>query len=284
MDAELHAAVSKALGTPCEDAQGVSGGDINDAWSVRCGDRRVFIKARRGADPETFVVEARGLAWLAEPESLRTPTVLAHGTDPAFLALEFVESAPPTRDHDEQLGRGLAAMHRAVPPSFGLDHDNFIARLPQNNGPAPDWPTFYWQRRLDPQLRRASKAGLIDTALRRKFERLAGRLPERCGPAEPPARLHGDLWGGNLLTDEHGAPMLIDPAVYGGHREMDLAMMQLFGGFGSRVFDAYDEAWPLDPEWKERIPLHQLYPLLVHVNLFGGSYVGAVTRALEQTL
>ena len=112
----------------------------------------------------------------------------------------------------------------------------------------------------------------------------SARLPQRCGPAEPPARLHGDLWGGNLLTDEHGAPVLIDPAVYGGHREVDLAMMQLFGGFSARVFDAYHEAHPLAPGWRERAPLYQLYPLLVHVNLFGGSYLGGVRRALRQVL
>ncbi|MCA9707339.1 MAG: fructosamine kinase family protein [Myxococcales bacterium] len=206
--------------------------------------------------------------------------MLAHGEDPPFLALELLEPGPPAPDHDEALGRGLAALHRAAPPTFGLDHDNFIARLPQENTP-DDWPRFYWERRLEPQLRRAERAGLVDAALRRRFDALAARLPERCGPPEPPARLHGDLWSGNCMTDDAGAPVLVDPAVYGGHREIDLAMMQLFGGFSARVFAAYDEAWPLDPGWRERVPLYQLYPLLVHVNLFGAGYLGGVRRALD---
>ena len=185
---------------------------------------------------------------------------------------------------DEALGRGLGALHRAEPPGFGLPYRNLIARLWQDNRPCATWPDFYWARRLEPMLRRAEEAGLADAALRRDFERLAARLPERCGPAEPPARLHGDLWSGNLLVDEAGAPVLVDPAVYGGHREIDLAMMRLFGGFGPRVFEAYAEAWPLAPGWEDRIPLYQLYPLLVHVSLFGGSYLGSVRQALRRVL
>ncbi|MCB9716240.1 MAG: fructosamine kinase family protein [Myxococcales bacterium] len=262
----------------------LAGGDINDAWSLRCGGTRVFVKARRGAAPSTFRVEAQGLRWLAEAEALRVPRVLAHGEDPPFLALEWIEPGRPGPGFDEALGRGLAALHRAAPEGFGLSHANFIARLPQDNTPAADWPTFYWERRLRPQLRLAERTGLADAGLRRELERLAAVLPQRCGPAEPPARLHGDLWSGNLLVDEAGAPVLADPAVYGGHREIDLAMMQLFGGFSARVFEAYDEVLPLAAGWRERTPLYQLYPLLVHVNLFGGGYLGGVRRALSRVL
>lgn len=282
MDAELAAAVGRALGAAVSEVRGVSGGDINDAWMVRCGEKRVFVKARAGAEPRTFAVEAQGLRWLSEAGALRIPAVLAHGEDPPFLALELIEPGSPAPEHAEVLGRGLAALHRAGPERFGLDHDNFIARLPQDNTPSDAWPQFYWERRLEPQLRQAREAGLVDAALVQEFDGLAARLPERCGPPEPPARLHGDLWGGNLLTDHTGAPVLIDPAVYGGHREIDLAMMQLFGGFAARVFEAYDEAWPRAPGFRQRVPLYQLYPLLVHVNLFGGGYVGAVAQALRR--
>jgi len=282
--AELRTAIAEALGASITEARPVSGGDINDAWAIECGERRAFVKARRGAEAETFRVEALGLRWLAEPGCLRIPQVLAYGEDPPFLALELIESIHACPDFDETLGRGLACLHRAGPSSFGLDHDNFIARLTQDNTPSEHWPEFYWERRLEPQLRLAERSGLADLALRREFERLAIKLPERCGPPEPPARLHGDLWGGNLLVDEHGAPVLIDPAVYGGHREIDLAMMQLFGGFAPGVFAAYDEAYPRAHGWQERVPLYQLYPLLVHVNLFGGSYLGGVRRALDQLL
>jgi len=177
-----------------------------------------------------------------------------------------------------------AALHRTGAPGFGLDHDNFIGRLPQSNRPAPDWGTFYRRERLEPQHRRARDAGVAPASLGRQLDRLYARLDALVGPPEPPARLHGDLWGGNLMGDDRGAPCLIDPAVYGGHREIDLAMMRLFGGFGPRVFAAYAESYPLAAGHEERIALYQLYPLLVHVNLFGGSYVGAVESALETLL
>ncbi|MCX4240767.1 fructosamine kinase family protein [Paraliomyxa miuraensis] len=284
----LGPALQAALGGSITDAQRLGGGDINEAWAVRLttadGPRRAFVKARRGAERDTFTVEARGLRWLAEPGVLRIPTVLAVGEDPPFLALELVETGAPTEHTAQALGRGLAALHRAAPPSFGLDHDDFIARLRQDNTPGDDWPSFYWERRLLPMLQRAEREGLCDAALRHDFDRLATRLPERCGPTEPPARLHGDLWSGNLLVDAHGAPVLIDPAVYGGHREIDLAMMRLFGGFSPRTFEAYAEAWPLAPGWEQRVPLYQLYPLLVHVNLFGRGYLDSVRAALRQVL
>lgn len=280
----LHTAVERALGGGIGEVRSVAGGDINDAWAVRCGGVRAFVKARRGAEASTFTVEAQGLRWLAEAGALRVPEVLAVGEDPPLLVLEHIETARPAPDFDHALGRGLAALHRAAPPSFGLPYPNFIARLHQDNTPCARWPDFYWQRRLEPMLRLAERKGLADAALRRDLERLAARLPERCGPAEPPARLHGDLWAGNVLVDPAGAPVLIDPAVYGGHREIDLAMMRLFGGFGAQVFDAYAEAWPLAPGWEERVPLYQLYPLLVHVNLFGAGYLGAVRQALRRVL
>ena len=198
-----------------------------------------------------------------------------------FLVLELVETGRPARDFDERLGRGLAALHRFGAPGFGLDHDNFIGRLPQSNA-AEHQPgrrftgRAAWRRSCG----RRSTAGCATRADAAGFERLFAALDDLVGPAEPPARLHGDLWGGNLLCDAAGAPCLIDPAVYGGHREVDLAMMRLFGGFGAGVFAAYEEAWPLADGAAERIPLYQLYPLMVHVNLFGGGYVGSVEAAL----
>src|SRR5690606_6795024 len=152
----------------------------------------------------------------------------------------------------------------------------------QDNTPAGDWTEFFRERRLLPQVERAIENGRAPAALAQGFDRLFDRLPELVGPAEPPARLHGDLWGGNLHVDERGLPCLIDPAVYGGHREMDLAMMRLFGGFSERVFAAYDEAYPLSPGAKDRVTLYQLYPLLVHVNHFGGSYLASVQQALAR--
>jgi len=290
----LAEALAASLGSPVASSRPIGGGDINDAYEVALGDgRRVFVKTNARAPRAMFPAEARGLAWLADAKTLRVPRVVAVSSEageatpgvpsPPFLALELVPTGAPARGFDDRLGRGLAALHHAGAPGFGLDHDNFIGRLPQANAPvAGGWAAFYRERRLEAQLRRAAEHGLASARMKRGFERLFARLDDLCGPEEPPARLHGDLWGGNLLCDDAGAPVLIDPAVYGGHREIDLAMMRLFGGFGARAFAAYDEAYPLADGHEARVPLYQLYPLMVHVNLFGGGYVGSVEAALDR--
>ena len=286
MDTQLKAALGSTLGSGIASARGIAGGDINRAYEVVLADgRRLFVKTNDRSPRGMFAAEAQGLGWLVEAGALRIPEVVAVAAPESphqFLVLELVTTGAPARDFDEQLGRGLAALHRRGAPGFGLDHDNFIGWLPQANAAAGTWPEFYRARRLEAQLRRAADEGRTSSRMRQGFDRLFRELDELCGPAEPPARLHGDLWGGNLLCDDRGAPCLIDPAVYGGHREIDLAMMRLFGGFGARVFDAYDEAWPLADGHRERVSLYQLYPLMVHVNLFGGSYVGSVEAALER--
>lgn len=287
MQAALRQALARALGATVTEARPLGGGDINDAFAVQLADgREVFVKTRPGADPRMFPCEARGLGWLAAAGALPVPRVLAvshaDAPDPRFLALEMLRPGRRRRDYDEALGRGLAALHRAGAPGFGLDHDNFIAVLPQDNTPCDTWSDFYAARRLLPQVRVAVDRGRAPASWVQDFERLAASLDQLAGPPEPPARLHGDLWGGNLHADAHGDPVLIDPAVYGGHREVDLAMLALFGGVSRRMYDAYDEAHPLDPGWGGRVPLYQLYPLLVHVNLFGMSYGGQVERALRR--
>ena len=278
----LDGALEAALDSRVTSVERLHGGDINDAFALTLADgRRAFVKTNADAPPGMFAAEARGLAWLAEARAVRVPAVLAVGDGrPAFLVLELVAPAAKRRDFDEALGRGLASLHRASPPAFGLDHDNFIGSLPQSNRSHPTWAAFFRAERLEPQLRLAHDAGRLTPALRRSFERLWPRLDELVGPEEPPARLHGDLWGGNLHVGEDGSPCVIDPAVYGGHREVDLAMMRLFGGFSARVFSAYAEDFPLAPGHAERVPLYQLYPLLVHLNLFGGGYAASVASAL----
>jgi fructosamine-3-kinase len=282
----LRAALGAALGSEVASARGVAGGDINEAYEIALGDgRRLFAKFNARSPRGMFAAEAKGLAWLAEAGALRIPQVVAVAAPEApaqFLVLELIATGRPARDFDERLGRGLAALHRRGAPGFGLDHDNFVGSLPQENAEAPTWPEFYRTRRLEPLLRRAADRGLASSRMREGFHRLFAALDDLCGPPEPPARLHGDLWGGNLICDDRGAPVLIDPAVYGGHREIDLAMMRLFGGFGARVFDAYHEAAPLADGHGERVTLYQLYPLMVHVNLFGGGYVGSVESALDR--
>jgi protein-ribulosamine 3-kinase len=285
MNAEVRAAVETALKGRIVATDRVSGGDINDAHRVVFADgRTVFVKTNDAADPSMFPAEARGLAFLSEPDALRVPSVLAVSSGdpgaPSFLVLEYLEAAGRAPGFDEQLGRGLARLHRSGMDTFGLQYDNFIGRLPQSNRAKGTWAEFYREERLAPQLRRAADSSLATARMRRGFERLFSRMEEHVGPLEPPARVHGDLWGGNLHVDDRGEPCLIDPAVYNGHREIDLAMMRLFGGFSPRTFAAYEEAFPLSGGHEGRVPLYQLYPLLVHVNLFGGSYAGSVERAL----
>lgn len=284
MQPDLRALVERALGSSIRAAQAAAGGDINEAWSVELASgQRVFVKANPGAEPAMFETEAHGLAWLREVDALRVPGVLAVSREtPAFLVLEHLGNGRPRADFDAALGRGLASLHRAGAACFGLEIDNYIGRLPQANRARETWADFYREQRLEPMVERARRAGLLSRAMLADFERLYARLPDLVGPAEPPSRLHGDLWGGNCHVAADGAPCLIDPAVYGGHREIDLAMMRLFGGFSGEVFGAYREAWPLAPGYEERVDLYQLYPLLVHVNLFGGSYVGSVQRALSR--
>ena len=280
MTPDVADAFEQALGAPIRRSKRLAGGDINEAFEVALADgRTVFAKTNATPPQGMFVAEARGLEWLDEAGALRVPRVLA--VSESFLALEYLRASKRQNGFDEMLGRGLAELHAFGAPSFGLGHDNFIGRLPQSNRVSPDWASFYWSERLEPQLRLASDRGRIDARLLARFEGLRKELPSLVGPREPPARLHGDLWGGNLHVDEEGTPCIIDPAAYGGHREVDLAMMRLFGGFGPRVFEAYQEAHPLSPGAPARIPLYQLYPLLVHVNLFGSSYVGSVERALR---
>lgn len=286
MNPRLCAALEARLGAKLSGVTRVSGGDINDAYSAELdGGRTVFVKTHANAPESMFPAEARGLDWLRGRSGLRVPEVLAvsaPGDEVAYLVLEWLESASPAPDFDERLGRGLADLHRAAVPGFGLDHDNFIGSLTQANRPRESWVAFFREQRLEPQLERLAAARRASFSLRRGFERLFERLPELWGEPEPAARLHGDLWGGNLHVGARGEPCLIDPAVYGGHREIDLGMMRLFGGFSERVFQAYDEAFPLSPGAAERLPLSQLYPLLVHANLFGGSYVGSVERIVAR--
>lgn len=286
MNPRLGAELEARFGAKLRSVERVSGGDINEAYSAELeGGRRVFVKTHPSAPASLFPAEARGLDWLRNRSGLRVPEVLAvsePGSELGYLALEWLESASPARDFDERLGQGLAELHRAGAPGFGLDHDNFIGSLPQANGARESWVSFFREQRLEPQLARLVAARRASFSLRRGFERLFARLPELWGEPEPAARLHGDLWGGNLHVGSSGEPCLIDPAVYGGHREIDLGMMRLFGGFAERVFQAYDEAFPLASGAAERVALCQLYPLLVHANLFGGSYVGSVERIVAQ--
>jgi fructosamine-3-kinase len=262
------------------DARRVGGGDINEAFRVRLADgREAFVKTRADAVPGEFAAEAAGLGWLAEPGALRTPRVLE--VDDGYLALEWIERGRLSDAGAEELGRGLAETHAAGAPCFGMPDGGAGAgfgSLRLSNEPTGDWASFYAERRIAPLTRLAAERGLIAAAAERSLERICARMPELTGPPEPAARLHGDLWSGNVMADVDGRAWLIDPSCYGGHREVDLAMLRLFGAPSERSFAAYEESRPLSDGWQERVELYQLLALLVHALLFGGSYVAATER------
>ncbi len=269
----MKEALEAALGCEVRSLRPIGGGDINDAYLVESAQGRAFVKTRADAPRGMYACEAEGLAWLAEAGALPCPRVLA--VHEQFLVLEYVEPGVRRKDFDARLGRGLAALHRFGAPSFGFTRDNFIGNLPQRNHHEDTFAAFYRQHRLAPMIES------LDTATRQRFDGLFAKI-DGLLPHEPPARLHGDLWGGNVHTTPTGEPMLIDPAVYGGAREIDLAMLQLFGAPSAAFFAAYDEVYPRPHGHEERVPLYQLYPLLVHVRLFGGSYLSGVQRALSR--
>ncbi len=262
----------------------MGGGSIAATVRAVLGDgRTIVIKHHEDPTPGMFTGEAHGLTWLAVDGGPRVPEVLAvRDEPPGYLAMEFIPSGSAGDRADVAMGRALATMHRAAPPSFGLDRPNQLATIDMDNTPCDRWADFLRDRRIIPLARRAIETGTINNALARGLDRLCRDLDGLVGPDEPPARLHGDLWGGNAMTDSRGRPVVLDPAVYGGHREIDLAMMRLFGGFGPSVFAAYDEVHPLAPGYDERVALNQVIPLLVHVILFGSGYVSRLRAAVER--
>ncbi|GCD90392.1 fructosamine kinase family protein [Nocardioides sp. LS1] len=249
----------------------VAGGDISTATRLRLSNgTTALMKTHPHAPPDFFESEARGLAWLAETGGVSVPEVLA--VDHECLILAWVEPGKNAVDAASEFGRALATTHTAGCEGFGLDHDGYIGKLPLPNKPTETWAEFYAVRRVLPYLKVARDRGAVTDDQAVAVETVIGRLPELV-PVEPPSRLHGDLWNGNVLWGLDGRVRVIDPAAHGGHREVDLAMLALFGlPHLPRVLDAYAEVAPLADGWQDRVALHQLHPLLVHACLFGGGY------------
>lgn len=261
-----------------------SGGCINNGGRITTSTGEYFLKWNDASDfPGMLATEAKGLVLLQEAAGLALPDVIHTGTAGPFqyLLLEFIRQAPSGSQYWREFGLGLAALHQNTSAYFGLDHNNYIGSLVQTNTHMHSWTEFFVSRRLSPQLRMACDAGRLDGATTKKFDLLFNRLPSLL-PEEPPALLHGDLWSGNLMITGDGKPCLIDPAVYYGNREVDLAMTQLFGGFDSSYFESYNEVYPLQPGYRDRLDLYNLYPLLVHVNLFGGAYASQVNSIIRR--
>ncbi|GAA0335917.1 fructosamine kinase family protein [Actinoallomurus spadix] len=278
--------MDRLLGTPIAEVTDLG---TSHEWSLRratlTDGRRVFVKEARRRIDGLFAAEAAGLRWLAEgwrhvagdDAPGPVPEVLA--ADETTLVLPWIDTAAPTDEAAERFGRELAALHGAGAESYGAPWRGYIAELPLDNTAGASWPEWYAERRVLPYVRMAVDRGVLSSGDAAEIERAAARIPDVAGPAEPPARIHGDLWSGNVLWGRDRA-WLVDPAAHAGHRETDLAMLALFGAPRlERILAAYDEAAPLAGAWRARVPLHQLHPLLVHVVLFGGAYRGQALAA-----
>lgn len=266
-----------------ESVNHVLGGCINQ--TVRCTTEKghYFIKTTTPPPTGLFEKEEMGLLLLQRHSELKVPNVLGQGTtgNTSFLVLEWVETGAQKDSFWIDLGQKLALQHKKTYASFGLDYHNHIGRLPQTNNAHATWSDFFIHERLIPQLKLAQKGGHITRSLHQAFDRFIAKLPSLI-PHEPPALLHGDLWSGNVMCGENGEAVIFDPAVYYGHREAEIAFTTLFGGFDQAFYQAYHETYPLQSGFEDRIEIHNLYPLLVHVNLFGSSYLGGIDSTLKK--
>jgi len=269
--------------------QAVHGGDANDAYKLYLSNgEALFLKTNSISNEDFFRAEAEGVAAISTTGTIRVPNIHAIGTDDgySFLLMEFIERAVPKKDFWEKLGTGLADMHQADTSSFvtdgkyGLDKDNYIGAGKQKNTPKSGWIEFFSECRLRPQFELASR--YFDGSLIKKTNWLLDNLDRFLYEPEKPSLLHGDLWAGNFMSDETGQPMLIDPAIYVGCSEADIAMTELFGGFDRKFYNSYFKAMGDIPGYKDRRDLYNLYHLTNHLNLFGSTYLSGVVMTIER--
>jgi len=264
----------------------ISGGSINQSYRIESSNEAFFVKINQKEKlPYLFEKEERGLQLLRSKSELKVPKPLVVGyfESHSYLVMELIETGSPKVKFWENFATGLAHLHQCSANEFGLEENNYVGSLIQENGKEKDWTTFFIENRLKVQLNLANENKRLDKSINDSFvllfDRMSGIFPE-----EPPALLHGDLWSGNFLCNKEGQAVIMDPAVYFGHREMDLAMTHLFGGFDSKFYKAYESVFPLADGWQHRIDLCNLYPLLVHVNLFGAAYANRLKSVLKQIL
>lgn len=283
----LQRELETRLDVTIESVAAVGGGCIANACRLETGGRPLFLKYGDEAVARTFPGEAAGLKALAAADSpLTVPSVVdtAPTTNerPGFLVMEWINSGRTGRRFWTTFGEGLAALHRHTADAYGFEQDNFIGRSPQSNEWTEQWPVFFREQRLAPQVAMAREQGRWQTDWDSSLQALYRRLPEMLPRTPAPSILHGDLWKGNYMVTATGEPALIDPAAYYGHREADLAMTELFGGYDDRFYEAYRSAWSLAPGYDTRKAVYNLYHLLNHLNLFGGGYANSVDRTLRR--
>lgn len=258
----------------------LQGGDINDVFLLKCESHNYVIKLNDAHRfPNMFEAEAQGLDLLRNSQSFKIPNVIDSGIEEntSYLLLEYIPKGSQTSNFWESFAENLAKLHKTTNEYFGLDYNNYIGSLPQVNKPESSASTFYINQRLEPQFKIAKENGFQFCSLDLFLKNISNEILE-----EAPSLIHGDLWSGNYLISENGTPVLIDPAIAFAPRELDLAMMQLFGGFPNEVYIIYQDLFPLTNNWQNRVPIWQLYYLLVHLNLFGGGYLSQVKNIIKQ--
>jgi fructosamine-3-kinase len=261
----------------------LGGGSINEVFRISGAHKHSFVVKVNSATkfPQLFAREATGLLALAP--FVQTPAVLAQGEVDGFqyLLMEWITEETPTAAFWKQFGTAMAALHTVQAPSFGSFENNYMGAVPQDNRDARDWSVFFAQRRLMPLADKCAEKGLLDKKDCSMIEQVCKILPHIFS-SEPPALLHGDLWSGNFLCSSGARPVLIDPAVYYGHPSVDMGMTTLFGGFDTLFYEAYHYHKPLPPKYKEEWELCNLYPLLIHLLLFGSGYLGSIRQTLQR--
>jgi fructosamine-3-kinase len=263
--------------------QSIGGGSINEAYRINFSNKYIFCKINSASKfPQLFLKEKHGLEIIAQQPIIKTPWVIdcfEHEGE-QILLLEWINEGERTEAFWKKFGEQLAALHQLSNDAFGLNEDNYMGSVPQQNNLDPDWSNLLIHQRLQPLIIKCSEKKLLTSTHQRQFEKLFIHLPDIFEPVDKPSLIHGDLWSGNFMCNQAGEPVLIDPAVYYGHRSMDLAMTTLFGGFGQRFYDAYNYHFPFPANYKQQWQVCNLYPLLIHLYLFGGSYLPQIERTL----
>jgi protein-ribulosamine 3-kinase len=275
LEEKIKAKIEGKLGEKILSITSLSGGCISNAYRITTHDKtNYFLKYNSAVSNDMFIKEANGLKELIKSKAIRIPEVLEFGKD--YILLEYINSGNRKKNFSEEFGQRFANMHKFTSESFGYFEDNYIGSNIQNNIPDEqekvDWVSFYFNKRILFQLQLAEKFGNATEELRRGISKLEDRINQIITTGDKPSLLHGDLWSGNYMIDENGSAVLIDPAVYYGHREADLGMTKLFGGFGAEFYEAYNESFPLEDGYEYRENIYKLYHVLNHLNLFGGSY------------
>ncbi|MFA8299130.1 MAG: fructosamine kinase family protein [Hyphomicrobiales bacterium] len=262
----------------------IGGGCINSAFEIKVDNKVYFLKYNnKMAFPLMFEQERKGLELLSSTNTFRIPEVIHcdNTKNYSYLLLEMIEAGKPLNDFFTEFGKQLARLHSNTSTTFGLDHDNYIGSLNQYNKQHDNWSDFFVTERLEPLVENAVSSGNIPSSIINRFTSLFYKL-DNIFPTEKPSLLHGDLWNGNYIVDKKGNPVLIDPAVYYGHREMDISMSLLFGGFSPEFYNSYNDILPMEKGWQDRVEVCNIYPLLVHIILFGSSYLEPIKRTLTR--